>query len=46
MRMLAFSKDSNGFYRVFYTDTGHVVAWVETKAQARAIIAKATGEQS
>ncbi len=38
MRMKAFSKDTNGFYRVFYTDTGHVLAWVETKKQARAMV--------
>ena len=39
--MKAFSKETNGFYRVFYTDTGHVLAWVETKKQARAMVAAA-----
>lgn len=33
--MRAFRKDTNGYFRVFYTDTGHVVAWVATRAEAR-----------
>lgn len=38
MRIKTFYKDVNGYYRVFYTDTGHVLAWVNSRKEARLMV--------